>query len=505
MGQTAHDRATHQRAHFLPFAGVALLCLATVALPPHPDDWWSVRSAAALTGLIVCVGLRAPWHRLPHWAYALPPIGYFAVIALLRDAQGGATSGYATLAILPVVWIALNNGRREVVVGVLAGSLVFVVPILVAGGTEYPPSEWRRALTFAGVAAIVGLGVQALVTERSRQAAAAEARARALAASEATLEAVLLATRRIGSAADPRREICDAAVEIGQAAFAVVAEPDEAGRLVPTAASGLDLSTVVSAARPWPACARCFETGRRTYVADTRADADDADPLVALGAGTLVYEPVLREERALGVLCLGWHEPRAALEGRVTQGLALLAAEAAHAVERADLLARLALLARTDDLTGLPNRRAWEAELPHALARAGRGGGRVTVVLLDLDRFKPHNDAYGHQAGDVLLRRVAQAWQETLRTGDVLARYGGDEFAALLPDTGLDGALAAVERLRAVMPEGTTVSAGTAEWVVGESAAALVGRADAALYRAKARGRDRSEVADAPDPVPTRR
>jgi Diguanylate cyclase, GGDEF domain/CHASE domain len=91
-------------------------------------------------------------------------------------------------------------------------------------------------------------------------------------------------------------------------------------------------------------------------------------------------------------------------------------------------------LARTDSLTGVPNRRAWDEELPRELARAARSGQPVCVALLDLDHFKQYNDRHGHQAGDRFLKEAAAAWQAVVRRTDVVARYGGEEFAILLPD-----------------------------------------------------------------------
>ena len=112
----------------------------------------------------------------------------------------------------------------------------------------------------------------------------------------------------------------------------------------------------------------------------------------------------------------------------------MLAAETAMALERSDLLARLEESARTDDLTGLLNRRAWEEQLPREMARARRNqSDPLCVAMLDLDYFKNYNDERGHQAGDRLLKQSASAWVTELRASDTLARYGGEEFTVALP------------------------------------------------------------------------
>lgn len=152
-------------------------------------------------------------------------------------------------------------------------------------------------------------------------------------------------------------------------------------------------------------------------------------------------------------------------------------------------------LAYTDALTGLGNRRAWEAWLDAALGAAGIDGPPLCVAVFDLDRFKAYNDANGHPAGDALLAAASTAWRRELRPTDVLARYGGEEFAAVLPACSLADAHVVVERIRAATPFGQTVSAGIAEWDRSEDAAGLVARADAALYAAKAAGRDRALAA----------
>jgi len=117
-------------------------------------------------------------------------------------------------------------------------------------------------------------------------------------------------------------------------------------------------------------------------------------------------------------------------------------------------------------------------------------GEPLCVAPIDLDNFKAFNDQHGHQAGDRLLKAAGAAWWANLRKADLLVRYGGEEFAVLLPDCGLDDAMAIAERLRTAQPEGTC-SIGVAEWVSNESVDELVRRADQALYAAKAGGRNR--------------
>lgn len=156
-----------------------------------------------------------------------------------------------------------------------------------------------------------------------------------------------------------------------------------------------------------------------------------------------------------------------------------------------ELLKRLGELARTDALTGLPNRRAWHELLQRELTLASRTGQPLTVALLDLDRFKPYNDTHGHLAGDRLLLSATAAWRSTLRETDVLARWGGDEFVLLVPNCNAQQMEALLDRMRAVCPE-VPFSAGVAE-ASGATfrPETLLASADQELYRVK---RERSEA-----------
>jgi diguanylate cyclase (GGDEF)-like protein len=166
--------------------------------------------------------------------------------------------------------------------------------------------------------------------------------------------------------------------------------------------------------------------------------------------------------------------------------------------QRERLQAQLGTMARTDALTGLPNRRAWDEALDRELALSNRTGAPVCAALLDLDHFKEFNDLNGHPAGDTHLKEAASMWRARLRSADLIARYGGEEFAVLLTATDAHQAQDVIETLRACVPSEETVSAGIAEWDGVESGTELLIRADRALYEAKRNGRNRTIAIHAP-------
>jgi diguanylate cyclase (GGDEF)-like protein len=158
-------------------------------------------------------------------------------------------------------------------------------------------------------------------------------------------------------------------------------------------------------------------------------------------------------------------------------------------------LGQLDQMAHEDALTGVVNRRRLDETLPIELARAQRLGYPLTVAMLDLDFFKRFNDRRGHGAGDALLREAAQSWRRQLRPTDVLARYGGEEFTLVLPSCDAEQAEQLIERLRPLMPERQTFSAGIATWDGEDGADDLLRVADIALLQAKRTGRNRTVVA----------
>lgn len=198
-----------------------------------------------------------------------------------------------------------------------------------------------------------------------------------------------------------------------------------------------------------------------------------------------------------GLLLAGWLSFKIA--GDVLAQLDAATAELHRQKDAAELLAR------TDELTGLANRRAFVDAASHEIQRAMRYGAPLALVITDLDYFKSINDNYGHHVGDVVLRNFANILTASIREVDLAGRWGGEEFVVLMPDTSLEEAVQAAERMRLAVA-GAPAQAGqhrfgyTASFGVAAFSAdiptldALLSRADAALYRAKDSGRNRVEV-----------
>jgi diguanylate cyclase len=230
-----------------------------------------------------------------------------------------------------------------------------------------------------------------------------------------------------------------------------------------------------------------------------RCDDAETDPRVdgeavrRIGIDSMVCVPLIHEGVPVGVLKV-MSDVKAAFDDDDVETLRILSGVIAAQMSHATSFAQIAHESRHDGLTQVANRRAYDERLRSEVSRAVRYGRPLSLLLADVDRFKPINDRLGHAEGDAVLRGVAAAIVETVRVADDVFRIGGDEFAVILPDTPAPRALAAAERViagvRAARLAGgvATVSVGAAE-LTGTEPEELHEAADRALYESKA-GRD---------------
>jgi diguanylate cyclase (GGDEF)-like protein len=215
----------------------------------------------------------------------------------------------------------------------------------------------------------------------------------------------------------------------------------------------------------------------------------------------MAIQVALRDQPA-AVIVAGSPDAGTYTDVEVTVAAALVE-QGTVAYDNAQLFSRVQELATTDQLTGVATRRHFWDLAEQQCAAAQRHGRPLAAVMLDLDHFKVINDTHGHATGDAVLRELSARLRSLVRESDILGRYGGEEFALLLPET--EDASALAERLRATVADAAvpadhewlhvTVSLGVSYLQPDDDLNSLLGRADAALYRAKAAGRNRVSVA----------
>jgi diguanylate cyclase (GGDEF)-like protein/putative nucleotidyltransferase with HDIG domain len=220
-------------------------------------------------------------------------------------------------------------------------------------------------------------------------------------------------------------------------------------------------------------------------------------------ANLALLQPIKSRNKLIGLIALG---PKRRGGIYTTEDLELIdriASQAGVIIENAQLYIQATIRANTDELTGLYNHRHFHERIEQEIGRGSRFGITFSLIILDLDLFKVYNDIYGHLAGDQLLRKVGKLIQGSVRTIDLAFRYGGEEFAVLLPETRMEDAYRVAERLRKTIESKSsfrempvTASLGIANWPTdGVMKEEIIHRADTALYRAKQTGRNRTCIA----------
>ncbi len=246
-----------------------------------------------------------------------------------------------------------------------------------------------------------------------------------------------------------------------------------------------------------------LHAGRPVRIADLAADprVDPADACPELDAGPALFVPMRRREQTPGYLAAFRRRGAAAFSSGEANQLTLLAAWTAMAIENLRLSESVEKLAVTDDLTQVYNYRFLRMALKRELKRAARYGQELALIMLDVDNLKGYNDRHGHLRGSYLLREMAALLVRQVRSFDLIAKYGGDEFTLILPQTGIEGAMTVAERMRRAVAEHPfpleeagriTISAGVGVFPGdAEDALPLIKAADVALYEAKRQGRNR--------------
>jgi diguanylate cyclase (GGDEF)-like protein len=505
-------------------AGTAVLHLAGGGGSPLGLLVWQARNGAAVL-VVVALGLRVRQLLLqhrgvthPHLLPFSPPRGW-RVLELGLAVAASVLGNVAVFLWMPgypiafplfalTAWVALRFDTGLTALRTAVVSLVAVLFTLHGHGPFAAVDDVlaRAGIVQAYVAIGAALGLALAVNRDERLVLVRRLREAAAYSDERHRQVRVLAeaTRTVLLADDPRQAVCAAVREAVGADGVYLLEPDGEGRLVSTAVAGLDVPPLsFRLDEPATVTARVFHEGVPHYATDVGGEPGVSTALVEhLGLVSAAWQPaLLADDRAVALIGVLWRTRVEEFCETTRSVLTVLGGEAARAIERGNLLEQLARAADRDQLTGLANRRRWDELSVVEVSRAQRHGAPLTFLLLDLDHFKVFNDTRGHQAGDVLLQEFAAAASGCLREGDLIARWGGEEFAVALPDCPASEALVVAQRIITAVPGGQTATVGVAQWVPGETVGQSLGRADAALYEGKHAGRARAVLAGQPLPV----
>lgn len=395
-------------------------------------------------------------------------------------------------------------GPRLIAAPITAGAwrdgALGVLTVVREAGFQEPAETLRRGAT------LYGMHGAALLMLKAARGSLAQERART--------GALVSAVREFQEhrAVEPLAEaICRAAALVAGSQDAMLVRwiPEEERGEVQAATEGAPAAAGEEVARD-SAVGDCCTRGLPLVWADARAAAREQGVLSPgdrrTGVGALAVVPLVREDKVLGAVVVSWDRAGGA-EGDAVNALRVLASLAGVQLETAWAFDEVEKRARTDQLTGLWNRRHFEDQIAREIETSNRYDRPVGLVVADVDYFKRVNDTFGHDAGDAVLRHVARVFQESVRAVDTCARFGGEEIAVLLPSTPLDGARDFAERVRQLLErrpavyQGRTIpvtaSFGVACYPAGvRTRDELFGAADKALYRAKQDGRNQVKTFD---------
>jgi diguanylate cyclase (GGDEF)-like protein len=428
----------------------------------------------ALTGLgdawpVVAGSLVVLWAGEPEAGTAAIPVVLCALVAqccvdlVTATARQGLRRTIAPSVPLRVVAVVFLIDLALTPVGVLAAA-----------------AGLREPIALLAVVALLGL-LAAAAAERRTRIREAVSRLEALQDERARLERALRRVADAFAAKLDRAALVDLTLQTALDAL----RADRAIAVLPGGRTGCGAPADPAASRALVGAVTAARRSRRTSTHAAEGHVAMAHPLDA----------------GHGVVCVSRRGPAFSEEEQELFGH--LCRQAVVAIENVELHDLLRRQATEDELTGLANHRHFQGVLAREVARAGRTGQPVSLLMLDIDDFKAVNDTFGHQEGDAVLRSVARAVRDVCRRTDEPARYGGEELAVVLPDTAGEGAYVLAEELRAavgrlhLLPDGpgrpVTVSVGVATLAgTADTPRALLTAADAALYDAKRTGKNRT-------------
>jgi diguanylate cyclase (GGDEF)-like protein len=472
-----------------PFVLVAMLAQVSATVAPGVTSRGPFAASCIVLALVVGSAVVLPWKRLPNWVELVPAVGYLVSVALLLAAQPRSPSALAPLVLLPIVWVALYGRPWESAIVVVAAAAALAIDSAFADDATI--ANIRRTALWLAMGTLVSVAAHHLrrelgtvIDERE------EARRQA--------EILAVAARELNASLD-----ADEVVASGLRLVAEVASTPGNGRRANYFRINGDTASLVAqfdelSRRPtvttWPLSEhplleQAVRTGRPSSGA---VESSELGPAVRaaveeVGVTHAAYVPVIVDGRLHGVLAVASRgEP---ISGRKRAICLAISNVLELALTNALRHQRAHRAAMTDPLTRLANRRGMEQ-----LVAERRGRRSFAALSIDLDGLKATNDREGHAAGDRLIVAVAEAIATVVREGDVLARIGGDEFAAFIFDAHEEAAREVARRMLVAAREapGTSVpprlSIGVAVGSATNSAAEILRRADDAMYLAKRDG-----------------
>lgn len=480
--------------------GMGGLTLSTFLLLPgvdHSQPGWIIGLSAGAFLWGVCSLVVIDWQNRGPWLIHLSNLAGFAVIAGEVASSGGAQSPGWIYLFFIVVFSSYFYRPGVGLVYVIGSAVVQVLPLLYDARASH--TAYLSKLVVGGGAYLVLGATIASGKELMRKL---RARAELLASEQAALRRVATAVIE-GQPPEVIYELVarEAAglLRAGAAGILRFASEPQAtvmGSWADHDGGRYEAGTVVEI-RPGSDMERARETGLPVLINDHRA----GSPVRRLGYSSSIVAPVRVGDGIWGAVAVAAAEPTRLThhdERHLMEFGELLASAIASIDERTTLAAQ----ASTDSLTGLANRRSLHERLAAEVARSQRHGGTLSVTLLDIDHFKEVNDFGGHESGDDVLVQVARCLSDQARAEDILGRFGGDEFAWVMPETTREQALVAIERTRRLIalttsrPHRITISAGICDTGVSSHPAELINHADTALYWSKVHGRNRAWIYD---------